>query len=194
MGNKVYRGVLVTVLVISLALIFLSNASFITGHATETSTTSQVTIQQYLAIDPSINLTNGIVFEDIATLPMVNDNATGNYNGSGSSSLYYINVSTDSNTNVTFCIKANGDLQNLALDAIGLANETYASNVTTSDISTPAVADEVSMTTTHTEAASNIGIGEASYWRFWLDVPAGQATGTYNNSVSFKAVNLGTNC
>ena len=194
MGNGVFKTILIALFVISLGLLFVTNVSSITGHATETSTTSQVTIQQYLAIDPSDNLTAGIIFEDIATLPMINDNATGNYNGTGDSSLYYINVSTDSNTNVTFCTKGSGDLQNVGLDSIGLGNETYVSNVTSSDISTPDVLDEVSLTIGYVEAASNVGIGETSYWRFWLDVPAGQATGTYNNSVSFKAVNLGAGC
>lgn len=194
MDNKIYRGVLISLLSISLILLFVSNVSSITGHATESSTTSQVTIQQYLAIDPSINLTQGIIFEDIVTLPTINDNATGNYNGTGSSSLYYINVSTDSNTNVTFCIKASGDLENPALDKIGLANETYSSNVTLSNATHPSLANEMPLTITHVVAANNVGIGKAAYWRFWLDVPAGQATGTYNNTVSFKAVNLGSVC
>lgn len=194
MKNKVYRGILIILLVVSLGLLFVSNVSSITGHATESSTTSQVTIRQYLAINPSANLTAGIIFEDIETLPMINDNATANYAGPNSGSLYYINISTDSNTNVTFCIKASGNLLNPALDAIGLGNETYASNVTTSDLNTPDVLNEIPFTASYVESSTNIGIGQASYWRFWLDVPAGQATGTYNNTVSFKAINLGASC
>jgi hypothetical protein len=120
---------------------------------------------------------------------MTNDNATHNYDGPSTSTLYYINISTDSNTNVSFCLRANANLTDISSgEEIPLPGETYSTNVTTSDINTPDLANEVNMTTTYIEAATNVGIGEISYWRFWLDIPAGQAAGNYNNTVSFAAI------
>lgn len=194
MDQKVYNGILIGIIVISLGLLFFANVSAITGHATEDSTTSNVSIQKYLAIALSGNLSSGIVFEQIDTLPTNNDNATHNYDGPNNSTEYYINVSTDSNTAVDFCIRANTGLSTIGGDIIGLGNETYSTNVTTSDLNTPAIADEISMNTTYEKAATAVPVGNASYWRFYLDVPVGQASGDYNNSVYFKGVTQGTGC
>ena len=111
MTKSLYRNVLIVILVISLGMMFFENVGAMTGHATEGSTPSEVTITSYLSIDMSANLTNqGIIFESPASLPATDLNATLNYNGSSSSTLYYINVSTDSNSAVDFCLKANQGL------------------------------------------------------------------------------------
>ncbi|PIZ81802.1 hypothetical protein COX98_02195, partial [Candidatus Pacearchaeota archaeon CG_4_10_14_0_2_um_filter_30_11] len=80
-----------------------------------------------------------------------------------------------------------------ALDVIGLGNETYyASNLTNS--THPSLSNEISMTTGYVKAINSIGRGNSSYWRFWLDVPSAQASGSYNNSVSFEGVQAGQGC
>lgn len=193
MVKNVYRTILITVLVISLGMLFFENASAITGQATEGLTSSEVTIQTYLAMQMSSNLTAGIIFGNVAVLPMNNVNATENYNGTSSSTLYFINVSSDSNTAVDFCLKANGGMFNPGLDEIGLGNETFSTNTTTSNASLPSLT-ETAMTTSFVKNANNIPVGGVNYYRFWLDIPAGQATGTYNNSVSFKGVTSGNSC
>lgn len=194
MDEKGYNGILIGILIISLGLLFFANASAITGYATEAVTTSNVTIQKYLAIDPSTDLETGIVFEEILALPITNNNATNNYDGPSNATKYYINVSTDSNTQVDFCILANAGLTTDSADVIGLGNETYVTNVTTSNMTIPDVSNEISMTTGYIEAATAVPVGNTSYWRFFLDVPVGQASGDYNNSVSFKGVTAGTSC
>lgn len=194
MVKNIYRKILIVVLVISLAMIFFENASAITGHAAQGTARSEVTITSYLSIQMSANLTDGIIFEEVSILPATNVNASLNYNGTGSSTLYFINVSTDSNTAVDFCLKANQGLETSGADLIGLGNETYSTGVTTSNMTIPDLALDVAMTTSYDKTASNIGIGEANYYRFWLDIPAGQASGTYNNSVSFRGVNLAAAC
>jgi len=194
MVKSVYRTILVVVLVISLGMLFFENASAITGNATEGSTSSEVTIQSFLSIQMSANLSAGIIFNDVATLPATDVNATENYNGTSSSTLYFINVSTDSNSAVDFCLKADGGLNTTGGDLIGLGNETYSTNVTTSNSTIPDILNDLSMTTSFFKSASNTPVGGANYYRFWLDVPAGQATGTYNNSVSFKGVTTGNVC
>lgn len=188
-----YRYVLGGIILICLVLLFVQNVSSITGHATEDSTYSEVTIQSYLAIDFCENLSTGILFGDVISLPATNINGSHNYDGTADASTYCIMVNEDSNTEVDFCLKADDDLTSPALDTIGLANETYA-NATSTDINTPSLANQVSMTTSYVKAGSNIGIGDTNYYRFWLDIPGGQATGTYNNTVSFKGVNTGNAC
>lgn len=188
-----YRIILVIILLVSIGLLFFENASAITGYATQGSTSSEVTIQSFLSIQMSDNLSSGIIFDDVNTLPATNVNASRNYNGTGSSTLYYINVSTDGNSAVDFCIRADGGLNTTGGDLIGLGNETYSNNVTTSNSSVPEL-NEVAMTTSFVKSANAISVGAANYYRFWLDVPSGQPTGTYNNSVFFKGVTAGNSC
>lgn len=165
----------------------------ITGYATEESTVSNVSIQKYLSIDMSTNLSTGILFGSIN--PDTSDNnASHNYDGPDSNSSMYVNVSADSNTAIDFCIKSNDDLQTSGSEIIGIGNETYADNVTITNATSPSLSDEVSLTTGFVEAGTNISIGSQSYFRFWLDVPAGQASGDYNNTISFKGIETGTSC
>jgi len=196
MGGKKsnwYNLILIAIIVGSLVMLFLANVNAITGNVTEGSTSSEVTIQSFLAMQMSSNLSAGIVFENVNVLPAVNVNASKNYNGTSNSSLYYINVSTDSNSAVDFCLRADGGMFNAGLDEIVLGNETYSTNVTTSNSTIPALT-ETAMTTSYFKNANNIAIGSANYYRFWLDVPAGQPTGTYDNIVSFKGVVTGNSC
>jgi hypothetical protein len=195
MDKGIYNGILIGILVISLALLFFSNVNAITGRAVTQTTSSKVTIIYYYAIDPSIYLEEGIVFEPVSELPFSNDNATHNYDGINNATQYYINVSDDSNTNVSFCILANSNLTDSSSgEEIPLVGETYSTNVTSSNSTVPALI-ETSMTTSYFEAASNVGVGEVSYWRFWLDIPAGQAAGNYNNTVQFAAIDAANeNC
>lgn len=188
-----YRYILGGIILICLVLFFVQNVSSITGHATEDSTYSEVTIQSYLAINFCDNLSTGILFGDVISLPATNINGSHNYDGTSSASTYCILVSEDSNTAVDFCLKADDDLISPGADRIGLSNETYA-NSTTSDLATPALANEVPLTTSYVKSSSSISVGGTNYYRFWLDIPGGQATGTYNNTVSFKGVNTGNAC
>ena len=166
----------------------------ITGYATEESTVSNVTISKYLSIDLSTNLSEGILFGSKSPNTQ-NNNATHNDDGASSGSSMYVNVSADSNTAVDFCIKSNDDLKTSGADIIGIANETYANNVTETNDTSPYLADEVSLNkTNYIEAGTNISIGNQSYFRFWLDIPSGQASGDYNNTITFKGIETATGC
>jgi hypothetical protein len=190
--RKTLNVVLGIVLFVSLSLLFVQNISVITGHASVGSTVSNVTISQYLSIDMSSDLLGGIYFGDIQSLPAIDQNATKNYNGTSNATLYYINVSTDSNTNVTFCIRANQGMSN-GVETMNLQNESFSAS-DSSNATVPSLINETSMTTIQQIAGGNIGLGNAVYYRFWLDVPVGQAVGTYNNSVEFEGKNLGATC
>lgn len=174
-----------------------------TGYATTSTTTSNVTIQTYFAIDMSVNLSNGIQFGTISSLPATNENATHNYDGANTtaqgstkdgtnSTSMWMNVSSDSNSNVDFCIY--GDVLDTAGgDEILVGNESYLNNTVT-NFSLPSVSGEVALTGSYVKSGSTIAPGNNNYYRFWLDVPAATPTGVYNNTVYFKGVTTGAGC
>jgi len=180
-------------LVLSLALLFAQNFPLMTGYATEGTTSSNVTIAKYLAIAFSDNLSTGIQFGTVNSLPATNINATANYDGVSEGTTYYLNVSDDGNTAVDFCIKGNSALTSVALDVIGLGNETYA-NGTLTNSTHPLLGDETGLTTSYVKSGSAISVGGQNYYRFWLDIPVAQPSGDYNNTLSFKGVSTGLSC
>ena len=190
--ENIWISIFSVILIFSIVMTSLQYSSM-TGFATSGSTVSNVTIVSYLSISMSTNLQAGILFGSVDTLPANYINASHNYDGGSSASTMFINVSTDSNSNVDFCIKANANLQDTGTDIIGIGNETY-SNSTTTDGSIPLIANNVSLTTSYVKAGSNIGRGNVSYYRAWLNIPAAQAPGTYNNSVMFEGVVAGGSC
>jgi len=171
-----------------------------TGYATTSNTTSNVTIHTYFAVAMSVNLSDGIQFGNLTSLPVVNQNATHNIDGINTtasasanlSSSMFMNVSTDSNSAVDFCIYAD-QLNTSAGDYIDLPNETYY-NATVTNNSWPSNASEKALSTTTTKAGPAIAIGSQVYYRFWLDVPVSTVAGTYNNTVTFNAIQTGAAC
>lgn len=188
--------ILTSLFVISVIFILAVNTPrSITGFATQVATVSNVTISKYLSIDMSTNLSAGILYGNVSSLPASNLNASHNYDGNNSTSSMFINVSVDSNTRVDVCIKSNQDLYDSSGgNIIGIGNETY-SNSTTTDLGIPGFASEVGLNkSNYIKAGQNISQGGANYYRFWLDIPAGTASGTYNNSVMFEGVEVNTAC
>ena len=165
----------------------------VTGFATTGSTVSNVTISSYLSISMSGNLSQGVLFGTISTLPATNQNSTNNNNSAGSTSMF-INVSSDSNTAVDVCIKSNAHLTDSTnMNTLGIGNESYA-NSTTLSATVPEIAREISLTTAYVKAGTSVAAGGADYYRFYLDVPVAQATGTYNNTINFEGVAAGQSC
>lgn len=195
--------VLVFGFVFLLSVIMLFNQGIkTTGYATQSSTTSNVTINVYFAIDMSTNLSDGIRFGNVTTLPSTDINATHNYDGANTTvggaianlgTSMWMNVSTDSNTNVDFCVNSNDNLKTSAGDQIVVGNETYY-NHTLTNVTHPGSGQQVAMTTSSVKAGPNVSAGSNLYYRFWLDVPAGTPSGTYNNSITFKGVSVGGAC
>jgi hypothetical protein len=199
MERKVLVGVFGALFIFSMAMIVVeTNQSpqvmTITGHATSGSTTSNVTISKYFSIALSANLSDGIQFGTVSVLPATNVNATHNNDSALYNTTMYLNVSEDSNTNVDFCILSPDDLTDESSSAtIGRGNETYA-NSTTVVGGAPDVADEVALTGSYVKSGYNVTTGGANYYKFWLDIPTGTASGSYNNTVEFKAVEVATAC
>lgn len=163
-----------------------------TGYATEAGTSSNVTITKFLSIDLSTNLSDGITFGSVTTLPSLDVNATDNFNPN---STMFINVSSDSNTAVDFCIKANDHLtDSVGGTVIGLNNQTYL-NASLNNETLPGLAGSSAvLTTSYVKSSLPTGRGNATFYRFWLDVRSGVASGNYNNTVLFKGVETATAC
>jgi hypothetical protein len=186
-----YSIILIAIVFLCIILIFFQNLNF-TGRVVEFTTSSDVSIQEYLSISISQELANGIIFGTIVSLPSDDVNATGNYDINNETE-YYINISEDSNTNVDLCIKALTALENLGGDVIGITNQTY-SNSTINDVSNPEPSSKVALSLSYIRSGENLTIGSENYYRFWLDVPASTPPGSYENSIRFKGTSTGIGC
>jgi hypothetical protein len=189
--SSFYNIFLISLIFICLILIIFQNSFLYTGNVTQDSAVANVSINKYLSISFSSNLSEGIYFGTIYSLPSIDTNASRNYVEPTNITHYYINVSNDSNTLVDFCIKASGDMLNSASDAIGLANETYSNSISTNS-SVPLQSSKVSLSTNYVLIASDLGDQSTVYLKFYLDAPASQPAGIYTNNLEFKAVTHGT--
>jgi hypothetical protein len=187
-----YDFVLVLIIVFSISLIFVEQFK-IHGFAVEGDVPSNVSISKALAIDFSTYLTEGIQFGEINVLPLENVSAVYNYNGTNNSTQYFVQISPDSNINIDICLKADGNLMSSGLDEIGLGNESY-SYANETNLTIPSLSNEISFTTEYVLAGTNLEEGTRNYYRFFLDVPSAQASGTYNNSIYFKGTPTGEGC
>jgi hypothetical protein len=202
-NNMRSDGVLIflfILLAVSAAGLLANYSASITGALTSATTTSSAVIQKYFSINISANLSDGIDFGSIESLPAVNHNASLNWNDTnyptendGNETLYYMTVETDSNTPVDLCIRAT-ELNTSGGLEIGIGNYTFADNQT-NNITWPGAVDQYTMSTTaYVAADTNVPVGDSSYFRFWLDVPATTASGTYNNTVTFLGRPTGVAC
>lgn len=189
----VLLGIFSMIFIVSISM-FLVSSSSITGYVSTTSASSNVTISSYISISPSDNLQDGILFGNISSLPVINLNASHNIDATSGNTSIYINVSLDSNTNVDFCIMANGDLANAGGNLLGLANESYANSTIANQTFPGYAGDAENLTTSYVIAGKNVARGAVNFFRFWLDIPVSQATGTYNNTVKFKVTTTGAGC
>lgn len=187
-GDKLLVFLVIVLMIAVLGLFFSLRLSTV-GKAIET-TTSQVVITAYLSIAMSNDLSAGIDFGTIGSLPAF-QNATANYNSTGETQ-YSIDVSSDSNTPADFCIRATA-LNTTVGDEIPLANYLW-SNSTINDNDNPSQALSRSMQETYVYASGGVVPGDSDYYRAWLGIDAGQPPGTYDNIVFFQGVPIGDPC
>ncbi len=189
--------ILAGILIFSVSMI--AKETTITGFASSGTTISNVTISSYLSISMSTNLSDGILFGNISALPAADVNASHNYDGipeGAYNSSLFVNVSTDSNVNVDFCLQADADFKEDAGGTLLLVgNETYGNSSTTNDVAEPAgPSGSTQLTTSYVKTQPNVAPGYVAYYRFWLDIPAAQPAGDYNNTVTFKGIKTGDSC
>lgn len=183
--------------ILAVGLLAISNTvQSPTGAATTQTTTSRVAISYYFAISLSTNLSTGIDFGNITTLPATNLNASHNYDGNGNSTTsFWVLESNDSNVNIDLCHRAQGPLTTAGNDTIGLGNYTWSDSLTNTN-SSPSGPPGTNTFTTSFAKANNVNIAPngKGYYRYWLNIPVGQPAGTYNNTVEYKAVYTGASC
>jgi hypothetical protein len=80
-----------------------------------------------------------------------------------------------------------------SLDIILIGNESYSNTSVTND-TYPIKGEETIFTFAGVKAGQTITPGNSTYYRFWLDVPAEVASGSYNNSIVFTGVEAGDAC
>ena len=167
----------------------------VTGFATSQSlgTTATAEIVYYYALAESSDFSGGIDFGTlIHNTP--NNNASSNYEDSGTG--YALNLSTDSNTDVSICVKSNTDLKihTSPSTLIGIGNMTFNAS-TTNTSGAPGFSTRTEMNTSvFRNATHNLGAGNATFFRFWLTAPDAAVPGDYNNTATFKAVRTGNDC
>ena len=158
------------------------------GNSNQTGTrTINITSAVSIAVSASSVLSNAIAWT-VATIPQTKLGANGN--NASLVTQYDIAISA-TGSNVDLYMKADGDLQTSGGGStLALTNEFFTYNLTNSTV--PGTSYR-SITTNYSDTliASNLVDGTTTYLKFYLDVPAGQNAGTYNNSVLFKAVATG---
>jgi len=112
MLSKIYKIILITIIIISLSLLFFESVGILTGKVTQT-TPSEITVNKFIAMGFSTELQAGIVFNDINFLPADNVDANKNYDVNNRTQ-YYVTVSNDSNSAMDLCIRADSNLENTA--------------------------------------------------------------------------------
>ncbi len=169
--------------------------SQITGFQTQTKIfSSNVSIKEFFAISTSGNLSDGIEFGEVN--PGMNDvNATDDYNEADlTNSSMSIDVSSDSNVHVDFCIMANANLGTGTGPEITLGNYTFTTD-TVNNVSNPRPPDfSTILTTDFQKETTNLGSAQSNFYRFYLDIPQGQEAGVYNNTVLIRVVRATNPC
>lgn len=186
------------ILAIVASFAFLPQIGDITGFAVDTKTTiSNATIQNYISIAMSGNLSKwGIDFQTLT--PRTMNNAPKNNTGApGGGTELYIALSADSNINADFCVKANKAMENTTAFPDGAATIPIGkmtwTNKTADDPAGPP--GKANMTTAYDpDGITNLAPDNTAFYRFWMNILSDQPYGEYNNTVFFKAVQTGTGC
>lgn len=162
------------------------------GALSESSTVSNATVAVSIGFTFSGNLTNGILFGSVNPNTL-NNNATGNYLADAGNTSYFIDMDVGNNANTDACVKVNAPLTSGA-NTIGNGNYTYDANSTIDGDNMNTGTGAIVLNNTYVLMDSDLSTAENQYIQLYLDVPAEQSAGTYNNTVSFKIVQTGTGC
>ncbi|MBU0530698.1 MAG: hypothetical protein KKC05_03415 [Nanoarchaeota archaeon] len=197
MSDKISLTIYFVVAIVMISLIV--NLSY-AAETSEQTTPSNATVSKNVAIALSTNLSTGIQFGSVNPASG-NNNATGNNDGGEgeagdggpANSSYFIAISTDSNINVDICIRDDWELN--TSDDVVIRNGNYSWTDNSTSNSTEDNTTEFYMLTKYVKTnVTNMAGGARTFFKFWLDVPAAQAAGTYNNTVYFKGVENAVAC
>lgn len=181
--------------------VFLFVLSFLyhSYAATTSSTTSNVTVASSIGLVLSGNLSAGIYFGNV-TIGTNDANGSANYlyNDSiysgANTTAYWIQMAASNNENVDTCISANTHLTSVTT-TIGVGNITYDANSSRIGANMNNGASSALLSTSATKFGNtSITAGNNQTIQFYLDIPAAQASGVYNNTITFSIVSAGASC
>lgn len=189
-----------------LLLLVLPLSTVLAATEYKANTSMNVTVNFYISITPSSNLTKGIEFggldpgtsDNICTYCYSNPNSTAN------STSLYLTVDSTTNSNVDFFHKSYSDLSTGgAEEDISIGNVTNEANQTQGgvNINSTATSDgSVELSTSFTEIGGSAsspcdsvghdGNGNC-YFSFWLDIPSGHDAGDFDTDYCFCGVQNG---
>jgi hypothetical protein len=161
----------------------------------EETTSSLATVTKQVAISKSSNLTTGVLFGNVDPNSN-NNNATGNFNVTDEQTQFWLTIDSTTNTPIDICTKDDDELSTAGDSEI--PNTGYTWNSSASNTPTdPSISTSMYAITTSYDITNKIADSQTSgvyYLRFTLDIPVGQAAGSYSNTVYFKGADDATGC
>ena len=151
-------------------------------------TSSNVTVNVYVSISLTTLFSDGVEFGSLD--PGLDDQAS----TTCASQVCNISVSGDTNIAVDLLMKATANLTRCpggacTGDMIGWWNYTWNSTDGTVAMTTPGWELNITMydNTTARKVGDSVSASGVRTWQAWIDIPAAQAAGTYNNTLYFCA-------
>jgi len=192
-SGKLYLSIFAVLGIVMLGL-FLMTSFPVTTATSEDSTISNVSVAVSIGFTFSTNLSNGISFSSVNP-GTTDNNATGDYNIYPENTTYYITMDSANNIGADTCILAGSDLDSGGANAIGIQNMTYFANSTQNGANMNTPTSSIELTTGYVKFGDpNVVADSSQYSQYWLDIPAGQASGNYNNTISYKIISTGGSC
>lgn len=114
-------------------------------------------------------------------------NGTQNYASAGNGSAY--NVTVDTLSNVAANITIRGTNLTSGSNTIAAGNVSWQSDTIAANGTNMAPGNSTALTTAFSAAApvaANEPVGSAVWFRFWLDIPAGQVAGSYAGTYTMQ--------
>jgi hypothetical protein len=174
-GKKVIPVILTVVLS---AILFVNSTEAATWD--QQNTTSNVTVNVYVSISLTTDLSSGVTFGSLE--PATNDNPS----TTCSNGACNVTVSADTNVNVDIVLRANATLTDTTGSyTIPIAGYTWNSTDGTENPGTPGFALDDTQYDYTNKVGDSVGASGVRNWQAWLDIPSAQTAGVYFNTLSF---------
>ncbi len=184
-NTKIFSVILATLFLVVLIATQTKAATY-----QEATTPSNVTVNVFVEISLSSNLTAGILF-GTADPDTDDNNATGDFNVTDLMTQYWVTAGAANTASIDLCIKDSANLT----QSTTIPNTGYTYNFTaTNDDSNPLLPGTAITTSYFKTQQTSLAANDVSYSRYWLDIPSGQAPGVYSNTVYIKGIETGESC
>ncbi len=157
-----------------IALLLLSG--FAMSVSDEDSASASVTVNQFVSITLTDYGTSGLDFQSLN--PGTNDNPEKDQNADSGA----VGVANDAISNVTVNLYVKGD--NFCTDYPTCAGDTIA--VTYVEYNAASTTPGTGLTASYVDTTVDLAPSASQDLWYWIDVPSGQAAGSYSSSFAFK--------